>query len=58
MTSYTRQNVVRNSDLQMGKAGTCSVSPSIYSKELLQLLLILYVPQCEKSLKQSRSGAL
>lgn len=58
MTSYTRQNVVRNSDVRMGKAGTWSVSPSIFSKELLQLLLISYVPRCEKSLKHSRSGAL
>lgn len=40
------------------KAGTRSLSPSIFSEELLQVLLILYVPQCEKGLKQSKSTAL
>lgn len=47
-TSYTKQNVVRNSHVQMKKAW--SVSHIIFAEEPLQLL-ILYVPQCEKNLK-------
>jgi len=45
--SYTKQNGVRNSDVQLAKPGTWSVSPSISSEELL---LASCVPQCEKGL--------
>lgn len=58
MGEATQSKMWSETVMFLEKAGTRSLSPSVFSEELLQFLLILYVPQSEKDLKQSKSRAL